>query len=353
MAIGANIVRRIGVLVILILSIFVTPSAFALGGYTMRAPFLTTQTREEQSSFHTMDALGINPAVSPVDGVIRLSNGALYYRQYTIEVTGVLWGTANLTTYVRSNFVHSNALVLRHCPLSGGCTGQGGYTNTPTTSGTAATLASGIGNGTYTIGMAIFVPDNNGAAAFTGSEGAVVRLTLTWILGTLNLDINLNAPPATVQTGLRLNLLAAAGGLSIDPGGTQDYRMNFGNVNGLGIGPAPGLTVTAVAGGVMYATPYQIEPAFTGFTSTTARVRAYVNPNFAHPSILGLNRSDNLTGPFQAITTSSGSPTLINASAQSRASFTRYLGLFVSNSNGPAAFTGTDSATLTFVLTVP
>jgi hypothetical protein len=58
-------------------------------------------------------------------------------------------------------------------------------------------------------------------------------------------------------------------------------------------------------------------------------------------------------GPYTAISTSAGSPTQITTSAASRSPLTRYLGLLVSNINGVSAFTGADTAALTFTLTVP
>jgi len=93
--------------------------------------------------------------------------------------------------------------------------------------------------------------------------------------------------------------------------------MAFGNVNGLGVGPGAGLTTVAAAGGVIYSTPYLLNPAYGDFTSTTA-----------------------------------ATPTVITTTAADRSSITRYLGLFV-GLNTAAPFIGTDSATLTYTMTVP
>jgi hypothetical protein len=136
--------------------------------------------------------------------------------------------------------------------------------------------------------------------------------------------------------------------------------MNFGNVNGLGLGtPSAGLTVGSATGGVIYRTPYLIQPSFSSFLSTTASVRVYVSTDFLHPSALELRDAAASGGPYTAISKLSGSPTSITSSASSGSTLTRYLGLFVSASSGPGAFPGTaggsapDSATLTYTLIVP
>jgi hypothetical protein len=129
--------------------------------------------------------------------------------------------------------------------------------------------------------------------------------------------------------------------------------MNFGNVNGLGIGPGTGLSTVSATGGIIYSTPYLINPVFTNFASTTGSVSVYVSTNFAHPTILKANDAASSGGPYTVMSTTQAIPTSITRSAADRSSITRYLGLFVSNINGATAFTGTDNATLTFTLTVP
>ena len=145
-----------------------------------------------------------------------------------------------------------------------------------------------------------------------------------------------------------MTLSTATGGLTVTP--AADYSMNFGNVNGLGIGPAAGLTTVSVAGGKVYSTPYLLNPVFTDFTSTTATIKVALTTNFAHPVILQLDDSGSSGGPFAQITPAA---LQITKTAGDRSSITRYLGLFVSNTNGAGAFTGSDTATLTFTMTVP
>jgi hypothetical protein len=109
----------------------------------------------------------------------------------------------------------------------------------------------------------------------------------------------------------------------------------------------------AAAGGVIYSTPYLLQPVFSGFTATTATIKTFVSTTFAHPAILVLRDAAASAGPYNNIGTTAGTATQITNTAADRSSITHFLGLFVSNANGATVFTGSDSATLTFTLTVP
>lgn len=308
------------------------------------------------TSFGTMNALGIG---TPTNGVtvIPLSNGALYYTEYQIQFSGIAAGhKASLTTYVSANFTHPAALVMENCPYTATCTSSGGYSAMSTSAAAPSGVipSPGLGNTTVTAGIGIFLPDNDGGSAFTGNDSVEFTLTMkdlntNTVLSTANLF--LNSPAETVQDAVQLTLSTAAGGLTISPG--ADYSMNFGNVNGLGIGPGAGLSTSQVAGGVVYSTPYLLNAAYSDFTSSTGSLSVYVSSNFAHPTILQLRDSAASGGPFNNISLVQGTPTSITTSVHDRIPFTRYLGLFVSNVNGGTAFTGSDSAKLTFTLTVP
>jgi hypothetical protein len=130
--------------------------------------------------------------------------------------------------------------------------------------------------------------------------------------------------------------------------------MNFGNVNALGIGPGVGLTTSPQAGGMIYSTPYNLLPAFTDFSSTTGSINVCVSKTFTHAAVLLLEDSSNgSAGSFSNVSTTCSSATSLTTSAADRSTITRYLGLFISNVNGAASFTGADNATLTYTLTVP
>lgn len=304
------------------------------------------------SQFGTMNGLGIGTPATGVN-VIALTTGALYYTPYTLTSSVNGNHTLTVSALIKTNFTHSAALVLESCPSNSTCNTSGAFSAMSTT--TPVTVMPGTANGnnpiTVTAGLGIFVPDNDGANAFTGTDTASITLTL---LDENNnkiatAEIDLNSPTGeTVQNAVQLTLGTATGGLTISP--STDYAANYGNVNGLGIGPATGLTTTSVAGGTVYVTSYLINPVFTDFSSTTATLKVALTSNFAHPTILQLDDSSASGGPFTQITSTA---LTITTSAADRNSITRFLGLFVSNVNGAGAFTGSDNATLTFTMTVP
>ncbi len=307
--------------------------------------------------FGTMNALGLGTPATGVT-VIPLSNGALYITHFQLTITNLPNPhRGGVTAFVNSNFAHPTALVLESCPSTSACNASGNFSAISTAAGAPTTIipAPGISDQTVTAGLAIFVPDNNGASAFTGTDTARITFTATDLTNNKNFataEIRLDTPTGeTVQNAVQLTLATATGGLTITP--SADYAMNFGNVNGLGFGPGAGLTTVAAAGGVVYSTPYLLQPAFSDFTSTTATIKTFVSTNFAHPTVLQLRDGAASAGPFANIGTTAGTATQITATAGSRSTITRFLGLFVSNANGATAFNGSDAATLTFTLTVP
>ncbi|HYL93766.1 MAG TPA: hypothetical protein VEW69_11495 [Alphaproteobacteria bacterium] len=302
-----------------------------------------------------MNALGIGPAVAGAT-IIQLNNGALYYSPYTLTVSGAGAQKVIVTAHVGSNFTHGTALVVESCPSNLSCDSAGQYSAMSTNAGAETTVvpAPGIGNQSVIAGIAIFIPDNNGGSAFSGGDAARIILTLRAANDNSALataELRLDAPDQKVQSALRLNLATAPGGLTVAP--AADFSMSFGNVNGLGIGPAAGLTTVGAAGGIIYSTPYLLQPAFSDFTSTTASINVYVSSDFAHPASLQLDDGGASGGPYNAISKIAGTPTVITTTAANRSSITRYLGLFVSNISGPTAYAGSDNAQLTFTLTVP
>jgi len=325
----------------------------AAGGIT-----LTQVGNNYISSFGSMNALGIGTPAAGVT-VIPLSNGAIYLTSYSLFVHGGLPAgqTGFVTAYASTNFGHPVALILESCPSSSSCNAAAQFSTLSTNSGAQTTVIAppGIAKGvTVNAGLAIFVPDNNGVNAFSGTDSAVITFTMTnnntgSVIETLQLS--LNNPNETLQSAVQLTLASAAGGLTISP--AADYAMNFGNVNGLGIGPATGLTTSAATGGVVYSTPYLLQAAFSDQSSTTATIKTFVSSPFAHPTVLQLRDAAASTGPFNNIGTTAGTATQITNTAANRSTITRFLGLFVSNISGATAFSGSDSATLTFTMTVP
>jgi hypothetical protein len=318
-----------------------------------------------KSGYGSVNGLGVG---TPSAGVSILSagvaDGVLYTTTYNIVISGMT-GThrAEVTVYVSGAFSHPALLYLLSCYPSSACSAPGSYTTISSISSAPTTVIAspGVQNGTYTAALALFVSNTNGAGAFAGADSATLTFKATDLnnSNTSTATLALNTPSETIQTAVQL-LLATAGGLTISAGGgNPDFSTNFGNVNGLGLGPGAGLSVLSASGGFTYSTPYLIQPSFSSFSSITCSVSAYVSTNFAHPSTLALEDSGSAGGPYVAISISAGSPTIITHSGASGSSITRYLGLFVSSANGAGAFpgvsggNGSDSATLTYTLTVP
>jgi hypothetical protein len=341
---------------ILAVSVTATGQQLRIGSAPGGVTILAGGGNNYSTSFGTMNALGIGTPTIGVT-VLPLSNGALYYTTFDLIIPNVPGSHKGvIDAYMSSNFGRPAAFVAESCPVNGSCTTSGGYAPISTIAANASDIvpAPGIDNQTVTAGLALFIPDNNGGTAYTGTDTATITLQM-WDSVKNNKKLGnpviLTLTTQTVQTAVQLTLGTAPGGVTITP--SADFSINFGNVNGLGIGPGGGLTTSSVPGGMIYHTPYLLNPAFAAFSSTTATIKVYVSADFVHPTILGLYDATASGGPYNAVSKNVGAQTQITTAAADRPSITRYLGLFVSNINGPTAFNGTDTATLTFTLTVP
>jgi len=294
-----------------------------------------------------------------------VTGGVLYTTPYVMYISGV--GSNRIViAYVSTNFTHPTALILYSCPINTSCTTFSNFSVLSTNAAAPTTIipSPGVGNdSSSTATLGLFVANTNGAGAFTGSDSATITFVTKRVSnGTTDDTVSLTLSNETVQTAVQL-LMAAAGGLSITTGSGTDYAMNFGNVNGLGVGtPTSGLNVNACSGtcpgtGEVYWTAYQLQPSFSSFASTTGQLTTYVSTNFTNFSTLQLGTVSSSGGSYAAISTSSASPTTLTASASSYVStgnaYTGYLGLFVAVINGAGAFNGSDNAILTYTLTVP
>ena len=194
-------------------------------------------------------------------------------------------------------------------------------------------------------------------------KAAVNRLLCFGILGvvcaqatTTATNTNTVAPTlvvnATIQSAVSLILATGSSGspCSISAGGGGDYNMSFGNVNGLGVGTPTCGTVTSTASNATYATSYQVTATYAGFSSSSGTAVVVTTPGFTHSSLLTLGEANTTSGPFTALP-SSGSTVSIPATSSGTA-LSRAISLTVANSNGGSSFTGADSATVTFTLTV-
>jgi len=316
------------------------------------------------ASFGTMNALAFGTPATNVTAT-ALSNGAVYFTTLNVSVQAIGGGnTGVVKAYVSTNFIGNaaSAMIVYGCAAPSACTSSGQLSALGTSQAGASTLASGLtsASSSANVGIAIFLPDNNGATAFTGLS--VLGCTLTFDLylnggGTSTDTVTLALLNETVQNAVQLTVGSAAAGLTIGNSGgplVDPFSMNFGNVNALGIGPGSGLTTVAQAGGIIYSTPYNLLPVFTDMNQTSGSVKACVSTTFTHSAILTLKDSaTGSAGSFSNISTNCGAATSLSGSAGNRSTVARYLGLFVSNVNGATAFTGLDNATLTYTLTVP
>lgn len=159
-----------------------------------------------------------------------------------------------------------------------------------------------------------------------------------------------------VQTAVQLTLATGASGCTISPGGGGDFSLNFGNVNGLGVGTPSCGSVSSTSSNATYATSYQLTASYSGFTTTSGSAVVVTTPGFTNSSALTLGEGSSASGPFTNVP-STGSAVSI-ATTTSGAAVARALAVTVSNANGAGAFPGTsgasgaDSAILTFTLTV-
>jgi hypothetical protein len=353
----------------LLLAVFFAAAAPALGTVTLKLSTavggvtISGSSPSFKTGYGNVNGLGVG---TPGAGIAILTTGVtggvFYTAPYDIVLSGLGAHKASVTVYVSTQFAHPTVLYLLSCYPSSGCTTGGSYAtiSTSAVSPTTVIASPGVANGTYIGSLALFVSNANGSGTFTGSDTATLTFTATDLTSgaTSTVTLALNTPNETVETAVQLFLATASGGLTISP--ASDFSTNYGNANGLGVGtPSSGLTLVSAAGGVIYSTPYQIEPSFSSFTSATGTVTVYVSTAFAHPNTLTLKDAASSGGPYTSISTSSSSPTSISTTASSGSTITRYLGLLVASSNGAGAFPGTagasgaDGANLTYTLTVP
>ena len=131
--------------------------------------------------FGTMNALGIGHSRSWRD-VIPFTNGALYSRTIKLLFPDCrIHHRGAVTAFVNSNFAHPAALIMQSCPSSSSL--QRVRTLfcdlTACRSSDHGCCSAGHHRSTVTVGLGIFVPDNNGASSFTGVDAARITLTVT------------------------------------------------------------------------------------------------------------------------------------------------------------------------------
>jgi hypothetical protein len=165
----------------------------------------------------------------------------------------------------------------------------------------------------------------------------------------------------TVQKAIRLTLTQGTNAGACTVTAASDYSISFGNVDALGITtPTCGAKFNPTSPGTSaaaYYTDYQLTPLFSNQSSTTANVAAYVSTNFATLSsvlaVVSANSSPGSIAALTAMSTNGASPTSLG-SGTSGTAITRYIGVSVQPTNsGSATVSGSDSAVVTYTMTVP
>lgn len=150
---------------------------------------------------------------------------------------------------------------------------------------------------------------------------------------------------ATVQTAVQLNISTVLGGATVS-GSTSTglFAINFGNVNGLGVGSvASGVTVVADSSGALYKTPISLSPVYSGFTDETASIE--VEQDAAGDTQVAREGNSSISA---SSTVSTSTPASVATGKASGSSVERYVGIYVAR----AEAAGAKSATLIYTVTV-
>jgi type 1 fimbria pilin len=172
---------------------------------------------------------------------------------------------------------------------------------------------------------------------------------------------------ANVQTAVQLTLstgTVAAAHCAVAAGSGTDYSMNFGNVDGLGINGGNCNKFAPTTPGVsnaVYWSDYTLTPVFSSQSVSTNTITAQVTTTFGGVAngttnlIVVRDTLNSATLPTSATSFSnvgSASADTIATNATNGTAITRYIGIAVTPANGATVLTGSQSATVTFTLTV-
>lgn len=174
------------------------------------------------------------------------------------------------------------------------------------------------------------------AATFASAQGPASNAATT----TSELEMS-----ATVQTAVQLNISTGAGGSTVSGSNSNGlFSVNFGNINGLGLGtPAAGVSVVADSSGALYKTPINITPVYSGFTTETATIE--VEQDAAGDTAMAREGNSSISS---GSTVSTSTPASVASGAASGVAVERFVGMYA-NRNEAA---GAKSATLIYTVTV-
>ena len=198
-----------------------------------------------------------------------------------------------------------------------------------------------------------------GALTLAGLVLAVPSFAATQATGASTVSPTLQVN-VTVAKAVRLTLSTGTQ-CAISAGGGTDYTMDFGTVDALAISSgacgskfAPTTPGTSNAA---YYSDYRLTPIFTNQSSTSASITAYVSSNFGsltNVSIVQSNSAPVAITDLTAMSTNVAAQTSVGSGLANATAITRYVGVSVAPTNSAVAtVTGSDSATVTYTLTVP
>jgi len=152
---------------------------------------------------------------------------------------------------------------------------------------------------------------------------------------------------------IQIDITTAPGGATVtgatDAAATGIFNLNFGNLNGLGIGNfTPGLTVQKFANGALYITPIRLTPKidWKGHDPRPLSVSIVLDSIAGNAAGRTAAREGASSGAL--ITPSTVTPLVFTTTAADNVPITRYVGIFVSNANGAAAVRGSLTARLIY-----
>ena len=190
-----------------------------------------------------------------------------------------------------------------------------------------------------------------GLFAFAGTAAAQVGPQRNGLTSQSYLNLSANA-----QNALSLDISTAAGGATVTGAtgnaSTGVFALDFGNVNGLGLGaPTAGVTVAVQAGGALYTTPISLTPRYSGHVNATASISVLLDAAAGDAQGRTATREGAAAGSVAVVSTVV--PNIFTSAAVNGTAVTRYVGYFVSNANGGAAVTGAMNSRLVYEITIP
>lgn len=170
---------------------------------------------------------------------------------------------------------------------------------------------------------------------------------------------------ATIQKAVQLTLstgTAAVTHCTVTPtGGTPDYTMDFGTVDALGVNAGNCNKFNPANPGVdnaIYWSDYNVTPIFTSHTATSGTtITAQVTTNFGVSNIFIVRDAANSStvpasaAAFTALSTATAD-TIAGPGVTSGTALTRFIGVAVTPANGATVGQGSQTAIVTFTLTV-